>query len=84
LQQVSGPYGSGRRSGGSPPQEAGDTDDSFTFARNHEAIAAEAALDGIYVLRTSLPESALPTDNVVLRYKGLAELLGISDRNGYP
>ena len=32
------------------------TDESFTFTRNTEAIAAEAALDGIYVLRTSLPE----------------------------
>ena len=27
------------------------TDESFTFTRNTEAIAAEAALDGIYVLR---------------------------------
>ncbi len=32
------------------------TDESFTFTRNTEAIAAEAALDGIYVLRTSLPD----------------------------
>ena len=31
------------------------TDEAFTFTRNDEAIAAEAALDGIYVLRTSLP-----------------------------
>ncbi|MCC6611312.1 MAG: transposase, partial [Burkholderiales bacterium] len=30
------------------------TDQSFTFARRHEAIAAEAALDGIYVIRTSI------------------------------
>ena len=35
------------------------TDESFTFTRNTEAIAAEAALDGIYVLRTSLPEQTL-------------------------
>ncbi len=32
------------------------TDDAFTFSRKQEKIAAEAALDGIYVLRTSLSE----------------------------
>ena len=50
------------------------TEDSFTFTRNEEAIAAEAALDGIYVLRTSLPNDSLPTDDVVLRYKNLADV----------
>ena len=48
---------------------------AFTFARNHDDIAAEAALDGIYVLqRTSLPEPTLPTDDVVARYKGLEDV----------
>jgi hypothetical protein len=50
------------------------TDESFTFTRNHDAIAAEAALDGIYVLRTSLPDDAISTDDVVLRYKGLEDV----------
>ena len=50
------------------------TDDSFTFTPNTEAIAAEAALDGIYVLRTSLPEHTLGRDDVVLRYKNLADV----------
>ena len=50
------------------------TDEAFTFARNHDDIAAEAALDGIYVLRTSLPEPTLPTDDVVARYKGLEDV----------
>jgi hypothetical protein len=50
------------------------TEDSFTFCRNQETIAAEATLDGIYVLRTSLPEHTLPTDDVVLRYKGLEDV----------
>jgi Transposase DDE domain len=50
------------------------TDESFTFTRNTEAIAAEAALDGIYVLRTSLPEHTLGRDDVVLRYKNLADV----------
>jgi len=50
------------------------TDETFTFTRNQDSIAAEAALDGIYVLRTSLPANTLPTDDVVLRYKGLEDV----------
>ena len=50
------------------------SDDSFTFTRNQDSIAAEAALDGIYVLRTSLPDNALGRDDVVLRYKDLADV----------
>jgi len=50
------------------------TDEAFTFARNHHDITAEAALDGIYVLRTSLPDNTLPTDDVVARYKGLEDV----------
>ena len=50
------------------------TDESFTFTRNKDSIAAEAALDGIYVLRTSLPKDSLPTDDVVARYKNLADV----------
>ena len=50
------------------------TDEAFTFAPNHHDIAAAAALDGIYVLRTSLPEPTLPTDDVVARYKGLEDV----------
>jgi hypothetical protein len=50
------------------------TDEAFTFARNEDAIAAEAALDGIYVLRTNLPKGTLGRDDVVLRYKGLEDV----------
>jgi transposase len=50
------------------------TDDSFTFTRKTDQINAEAALDGIYVLRTSLPEHALGRDDAVLRYKGLEDV----------
>ena len=50
------------------------TDEAFTFTRNHHDIAAEAALDGIYVLRTSLPTDTLTDDDVVLRYKSLADV----------
>jgi len=50
------------------------TEDSFTFSRNEQAITAEAALDGIYVLRTSLPTDTLTDNDVVLRYKGLEDV----------
>jgi transposase len=50
------------------------TDEAFTFTRNQDSIAAEAALDGIYVLRTSLPDESLPENDVVLRYKDLADV----------
>ncbi len=50
------------------------TDTAFTFTRNNDAITAEAALDGIYVIRTNLPEAALSRDDVVLRYKGLEDV----------
>jgi Transposase DDE domain len=50
------------------------TDESFTFTRNAEAIAAEAALDGIYVLRTSMDEQTLTQHDVVARYKNLADV----------
>ena len=50
------------------------TDNSYTFTRNTEAIAVEAALDEIYVLRTSLPEQTLTQHDVVLRYKNLADV----------
>ncbi len=49
-------------------------EDSFTYTRKHEAIAAEAALDGIYVIRTSLPDGELGDDDVVLSYKSLEDV----------
>jgi hypothetical protein len=49
-------------------------EDSLTFTRKNDQIAAEAALDGIYVLRTSLPADALTEGDVVLRYKGLEDV----------
>jgi hypothetical protein len=50
------------------------TDEAFTFCRNEDTITAEAALDGIYMLRTSLPADTLADDDVVLRYKGLEDV----------
>ena len=53
------------------------TDNAFTFFRDEEKIAAEAALDGIYVLRTSLPAQTLHRDDVVLRYQGLEDVRAV-------
>jgi hypothetical protein len=47
-------------------------DTHFGFARKIEEIAAEAALDGIYVVRTSLPATALDDAAAVRRYKSLS------------
>ena len=47
-------------------------DDRFAVARKAEAIAAEAALDGIYVVRTSLPAATLDDAGTVAAYKSLA------------
>ena len=49
-------------------------DTAFSFARKQEQIAAEAALDGIYVLRTSVAESELRAPEVVRAYKQLKEV----------
>jgi hypothetical protein len=48
------------------------TDDSFSYARDQDSITAEAALDGIYVLRTSVAGSSLASGEVVSSYKALA------------
>jgi len=48
------------------------TETSFSYRRDEEKIAAEAALDGIYVVRTSLPEPAMSAEEVVRCYKGLS------------
>jgi hypothetical protein len=50
------------------------TDTTFTFERKQQPIAAEAALDGIYVLRTSADAERLPTAEVVRSYKGLEQV----------
>jgi transposase len=47
-----------------------DTD--FSFVRKTDAIAAEAATDGIYVVRTSLAEATLGDADTVRSYKSLS------------
>ncbi len=48
------------------------TDTAFSFARKTAEIAAEAATDGVYVIRTSLPKEAFDDAATVRSYKSLA------------
>ena len=50
------------------------TDTRFSFARKADAIAAEAATDGLYIVRTSLAETALDDRTAVRSYKSLAQV----------
>jgi hypothetical protein len=47
---------------------------SFAWHRDQARIDAEAALDGIYVIRTPVPASALTAPDVVAAYKDLAHI----------
>lgn len=48
------------------------TDEGFSYQRNIGKIKAEAALDGIYVIRTSVPAENLSAQETVGAYKGLS------------
>ena len=50
------------------------TDKSFAFARKTDAIAAEAATDGIYIVRTSLAAEVLDDAATVRSYKSLSQV----------
>jgi Transposase DDE domain len=49
-------------------------EDHLSYARNQDSIAAEAKLDGIYVLRTSVASGDLDGPQVVFSYKALAQV----------
>ncbi|MEO8059418.1 MAG: IS1634 family transposase [Burkholderiales bacterium] len=49
-------------------------DAAFTFGRNHDSIAAEAALDGIYIIRTSVSAAQMDSADCVRHYKSLANV----------
>lgn len=48
------------------------TDESFQYQRNTERIDQEKHLDGIYIIRTSVPGDALDSENTVASYKRLS------------
>ena len=49
-------------------------DARFTFRRKEDEIAAEARLDGLYVIRTSLPKEAIGAGDAVSAYKSLSQV----------
>jgi transposase len=49
-------------------------ENAFTFARKSDGIAAEAALDGIYIIRTSVPLAQMDSADCVRNYKALANV----------
>jgi len=50
------------------------TDDSLTFTRKIDNIAAEAALDGLYIIRTSVQAQRMDAPACVRTYKSLAQV----------
>ena len=49
-------------------------DDSFSYRRRDEQIAEEVALDGLYVVRTSLAQKRLSAEQTVAAYKDLSQV----------
>ena len=47
---------------------------AFSFRRKADSIAAEAALDGIYIIRTSVPTHEMDAADCVRNYKSLANV----------
>ena len=50
------------------------TDTAFTWQRRHDVIAQEAALDGLYVIRTSVSAQQLDAAAAVAAYKSLSNV----------
>jgi hypothetical protein len=48
--------------------------DQFAYRRLDDQIAQEAALDGLYVIRTSVAADVLPTNETVRAYKDLSQV----------
>ena len=49
-------------------------DAAFVFHRQQDSIAREAALDGIYIIRTSVPVAQMDSADCVRHYKALANV----------
>ena len=50
------------------------TDTHFAYRIREDKVAAEAALDGIYVIRTALPKKQMSAAEAVRSYKSLAQV----------
>ena len=49
-------------------------DERFDYEVRRDQVAAEAALDGIYVIRTSLPKERISAEDAVRSYKSLSDV----------
>jgi len=49
-------------------------DASLVYRRTDDTIAAEARLDGLYVIRTNVPKEDLSAEETVAAYKGLGQV----------
>lgn len=52
----------------------GITHEGFSYQRDRDSIGVEAAVDGVYVIRTSVPAKELAAEETVRVYKGLARV----------
>ena len=50
------------------------TDEQFSYQRNQARIESEAALDGVYIIRTSVPADTLSAEDTVRSYKDLSKV----------
>jgi len=50
------------------------TEESFSYRRDEQKIAAEARLDGLYVIRTSVSAQSLNAESTVRAYKDLSKV----------
>lgn len=50
------------------------TENSFTYTRQADSIRKEAALDGLYVVRSSVDKQLMSSDRLVETYKSLAKV----------
>ena len=50
------------------------TDDSFSFERDHDKVAIEAELDGLYIVRSNVEPQLFDADQTVRAYKDLAKV----------
>ena len=62
------------RKAGRAPWSDPYTNDTFAFTRDQDQITAEAALDGIYVIRTTVAAEQMDAAKVVATYKSLARV----------
>jgi transposase len=49
-------------------------ENTFTFARKRDSVAVEAALDGVYIIRTSVSAAQMDAPQCVRNYKALANV----------